>query len=527
MSQHPNAYTLDRLHDLNDYVQLVQILRNRLDDSQVDISFEVLYQLIDRLVVRDTRHASDNVLRGLLDIANESIIRPNQDVMTSLSALPATYNNTPFPQNTTVYYVRSLPLTIEQLHQIMERYHHHYADNLFYESMHAFIQAHVDQPGTQVWIRYVGATSNTTPATRLQDDLDAARVVGRRRFNNFYRTMTDMDIHSQFQVHEIFPLRVQGLFGQRGPNQEVLDATERFLIHLLDRNFLLNSQPGGYFISYQPLAQDQQFIHTINAAYAYDHCTVLRQVQVARREFNQDVVAAFDQYTAQLTQHDEALANSITQQYLQSVYQQFTPHAAQQFQHNNSGIIFTPLVLLGKDVSIHNFSNATSFYNSRSGTVTRDFIDSILSTMSHGEEVEGGDEERELLLPAMIDLWPIPRHRFLWELHINHAATLLDILRPLVLVSFSYEVARVARSNFHGRYVLCYELVLYASYAIIIGILCRGKGTDSWQGKHAYATMTRVSTTTPNLRMLSLHNIGALSSTIMIQGTQTMAALIQ
>lgn len=86
-------------------------------------------------------------------------------------------------------------------------------------------------------------------------------------------------------------------------------------------------------------------------------------------------------------------------------------------------------------------------------------------------------QEQQTLLPTMIDLWPIPQHRFLWELHINHAATLLDILRRFVLVSFSFEVARVVRSNFHGRCGLSRNIVLHVSYAIIIGTLCQGKGT--------------------------------------------------
>ncbi|KAI7878958.1 hypothetical protein K492DRAFT_189177 [Lichtheimia hyalospora FSU 10163] len=438
----------------NSVEDYVKILRARFEASQVDSSFATLYQLIDRLVIRETRQATDNILEGLLRIARESITVSNQDVVACLSAIPATYDNTPFPQDMTVYYVRSISLTIHQLQEIIQQYQHAYSDGIFCQDINVLIQQHIRQPNTQVWVRYVGATYNATPATRLQEDLDAARAHGQRRFNNFCRIMMDMHIDEPFQVHEVMLLRTQGAFGRRGPNQELLDGTERFLIHLFGRNFLLNSQPGGYFISYQPLTQDQQIIQTINAPYAYEYLSTTRQVQVPRQEVNQGLIHLFDQYTTQLGQHDQLLANSITPQYLESVYEQVTPRAVHQFHHPSAANFFTPIVVMGKDVTRHNFTLAATFSASRAGTVTRDLIDSILSTIQHEE---GEDQDHQVLLPTFFDLWPVPRHRFLWDLHIEHAARILELLRPLVLISMSYEVAKVVRSNFHGRHSLSRE----------------------------------------------------------------------
>lgn len=107
-----------------------------------------------------------------------------------------------------------------------------------------------------------------------------------------------------------------------------------------------------------------------------------------------------------------------------------SPNPAHQFHHGPTGTVFTPLVLFGKDVTIHDLSAAASFFTSRSGTVTRDLLDTVLSTILHQDV---GDEERQLLLPHFFNLWPVPRHRFLWDLQVEHAATILDLLRPLVL----------------------------------------------------------------------------------------------
>lgn len=56
-----------------------------------------------------------------------------------------------------------------------------------------------------------------------------------------------------------------------------------------------------------------------------------------------------------------------------------------------------------QDVTRHKFSAVKAFYISRSGKLTRRLLDTMLSTVLRGEEVEGDEEECQLLLSPFCD----------------------------------------------------------------------------------------------------------------------------
>ncbi|KAI7878957.1 hypothetical protein K492DRAFT_189176 [Lichtheimia hyalospora FSU 10163] len=53
-----------------------QVQQDRFEDSQIDMSVAMLYQVIDRVIIRETRYATDDALEGLLDIAHDPTLTP-------------------------------------------------------------------------------------------------------------------------------------------------------------------------------------------------------------------------------------------------------------------------------------------------------------------------------------------------------------------------------------------------------------------------------------------------------------------
>ncbi|CDH59130.1 predicted protein [Lichtheimia corymbifera JMRC:FSU:9682] len=461
MNNHQHPYTLETLHLLNDYEALVNLLQDRFDTSQITVPNNILYEILDRLIIRETRAETDEILRALLEFSRGSITVGDDQLVAVLSAIQATYQNVEYPQGITVYYIRSALFTKRELFTALTQYNNQYADHDFAEYiLETIVQDHEQHPEDQVWLRYAGATAQQTPAERLEADILAAQVVGQRRFCNFYRVMHELYPLKQFNTYEIYTLRNQGIFGQRNDNYILLDSTERILIHLLDRAVILNSQPGGYFINYLPLAQDQAVVATIDVPRAGAYMNTTRQVVLPRTEVDPQLEQVVRNYHQLLQTHDPVLHQRMTDDYIQMLCHQALPHQNLLHQVTNQ-LHFAPLVIFAKDVTREDFNLARGFFEgSRSGTVTRDFLERALDTM-HIEQQEAADQITRV---CFFDLWPIPRHDYMWNEHIHYSGEILRILRPLVLVSMSFETARVTISNFHDRFSLT-----TANYSQVVG----------------------------------------------------------
>ena len=167
-----------------------------------------------------------------------------------------------WPQGRTHYYIRSMLFTKRELHQVITAYSQQYADRDFGDQINNTIQDHITDPNGRVWIRYAGATALGSPLERHQADMDAVRR-GQRRFSNFVRVQRQSFPDRVFMIFFMPLLTLNGNFGTQDPIHEELDTTEQVLIHLLGRDMLLNSQPGGHFYSYNPSAYERRLVGSL------------------------------------------------------------------------------------------------------------------------------------------------------------------------------------------------------------------------------------------------------------------------
>ena len=101
-----------------------------------------------------------------------------------------------------------------------------------------------------------------------------------------------------------------------------------------------------------------------------------------------------------------------------------------------------------------------------------DFLDMLLTDLGNDEEDDDDDDlewqydedhatrpvaEFIARCPSFFNLCPVPRQDFFWSSHIHTAAEVLRVLNPCILVTFSFDVARVVYSNFHDRYAASVE----------------------------------------------------------------------
>ncbi|KAI7886316.1 hypothetical protein K492DRAFT_190282 [Lichtheimia hyalospora FSU 10163] len=342
-----------------------------------------------------------------------------------------------------------MAFTREEFQQAIQGYRNAYAaDTIFADHLNDKIIQHPNQ--LLFFIRYVGATGNDTPFGRLQNDLDQAHLGG-RRFYNFVNTVRQLFPQKTFQVYDIPLLATAGVFGQPGPQSAELDVIERILIHLLDRQCLINSQPGGFYISYTSNENDLNLLTQINAPNAIAYLVSPDNVEGVRH-VNQELLALFQEYRAELTGVDQVMAGRITDEHLELFAHQALPHA-NRFHQVNEQTAMVPSMMVGKDNTVQDFSLQHGFFEgSRSGTITGDLMRMALNGMQN--QPLANHLDLQLQVPCFGDLWPIPKHDYFWELHTQSLSRMLAHVNPAVMVTCGFDVARVAMSNFHDRYAL-------------------------------------------------------------------------
>lgn len=453
MAQRTN---LDLLHVSEPYEDLVQVILDRFFQSEIDVSIDILRRTIDRLVVQDFANDTEQLLNALLHLSRFSLSSTDEALMAALTAMEANGNNVP-TANETQYYVRSMEFTREEIHQTIIQYRDNYADTIFADHIHNQIQQHPSQ--LLFFMRYVGATAGDTPLGRLENDMENAHLGG-RRFSNFVNTVRQLFPHKVFHVYHIPLLVTAGVFGQPGPQSAELDGIERILIHLLDRPCLLNSQPGGFYISYTGNEEDLQLLTHINVPNALQYL-VTRDNLDNVRHVDQQVLTDFQTYRTELAHDDPVMANRITDEHLELFAHQALPHA-NRFHQINEQIAMVPFMVIGKDITIQDFSLLRGFFDgSRSGTVTADLMRMALNGMQ--DQPLENHLELELQIPCFVDLWPVPKQDYFWDLHTQALSRVLAYINPAVMVTCGFDVARVAVSNFHDRYVVLYTNIMHCS----------------------------------------------------------------
>lgn len=443
--QRQQEWDLEQLHQRDPYQDLVQILQEGFFESQIDVPFDILRTTIDRLVVQQQENETWQMLDALLHLSRVPLFSNDDALVAALTAMEAVQDDVAVP-NETRYYIRSMEFTREEFQQAIQQYRNDYAaDTLFADHLINLLQEHPTE--LLVFVRYVGATGDDTPLGRLQHDLDVAHQGG-RRFSNFTMTIRQLFPH-MVQVYHIPLLATAGVFGQPGPQSAELDAIERILIHLLDRQCLINSQPGGFYISYTSNENDLNLLAQVNAPNALAYLVAPDNIENIRH-VDQQLLDSFQAYRTELAGVDQVMADRITNDHLELFAHQALPHA-NRFHQVNEETAIVPFMIVGKDNTIQDFSLQRGFFEgSRSGTITGDLMRMALNGMQ-GQPLEN-HLDLQLQIPCFGDLWPIPKQDYFWELHTQSLSRMLAYINPAVMMTCGFDVARVAISNFHDRY---------------------------------------------------------------------------
>jgi hypothetical protein len=169
-----------------------------------------------------------------------------------------TGDQTDCPKGHTVFYLRSYPLKLSQLRELLSRWKQedkHHPEVFVWEQM----TKDITNDSITVYLRYVGLTSTHSGSERHHDDKEI-RNTG--MFSDFNKECDNIDpsIHRSVKIYHFVKAHLRPSITQSGvpvpASQEDADLRERVLISLFGLPSLLNRHPGGLFAVYQPPETD-------------------------------------------------------------------------------------------------------------------------------------------------------------------------------------------------------------------------------------------------------------------------------
>lgn len=231
------ADNIEQMQAGGHWEQLVRLVGQRIIISRLQCEADVQAVLTRMVnVVQDTLQQNEERVRLLHELAVNSQFFNNVEMMARTACIPTNPHDN---FDGARFYVRSQQLTRDQLAATLQIYQDQFADTELCDHFHERFLNGTGQP-RNVFIRYVGCTIATTPQSRMLTDLGSDDP---NRLNNFMRAMAQANIEPNLLVYEFPRLEINA-----GPNGEIdhdlIDITEQILIHLFDRDVLLNSQPG-------------------------------------------------------------------------------------------------------------------------------------------------------------------------------------------------------------------------------------------------------------------------------------------
>ncbi|KAI8073031.1 hypothetical protein BC940DRAFT_364142 [Gongronella butleri] len=300
-------------------------------------------------------------------------------------------------QDDTLFYIRSLLLKVAVMRVILTLYDEKYNDAAFVKNWAHYIENLRDDD--VVAVRYVGMTERSAEH-RAQQDTAAVDLL----------TVT----HPRFHP---------GRF-------KLVDATEQFLIHLLGRDLLLNSQPGGF---YQSFAADDDDLSAIRALrLVLDAAPTKTAMEHKQDKENVQNV---------LEKHVPGFANGKNDNVLKT----FVKQAVGEYGVGD-GAIRSPVMVIGDDNTFSDVKTGESFFGiSRGGTLAAKLIGYV-----HGAAERAPQSSPKY---PFADVYPTTDQSDL-DAHILALAKVIQIARPVVIVPMGFLPTAIAYSNFHGMRAL-------------------------------------------------------------------------
>lgn len=364
----------------------------------------------------------------LLTFAQDSAHMNDEDMATSLGCIPADEDKAFVG---TRYYVRSAQLMAAALRQVAIVYEARYADPYLVQAINNNILAGV--PDEQmVFLRYIGCTTASLPTEREHTDSNA---VLQTRLGNFMQAAQAANHPLKFSVYEVPSLRLPC-------EHTLLDTHEQVLLHIFDRSVCLNSQPGGFYRSYQPSNEDNELLMRVLAKGLEQLQHVFFgpvQAQDTVRKTEMEFLF-YELYKKRLPTIDVQRAGMIGDEHIRLFGTQAAPG---QSQATNS----TPLLIFARDITREDGALVRGFFDgSRAGQLTRDLIASCL----------GSYQVRDNFAPPpsfnLFNCQPFERNeqanRDPFE---EAAAAVVRRANPFVVSTLGFDPHATAFSNYRGR----------------------------------------------------------------------------
>lgn len=410
--------------------QLYELIEERVSESQIEIP--CLKKVIGKLL-----EDQGVTVGALLNLAQNSLTTPDdvlsQALSSQVSANPP--KETKSNKESTVYYIRSITFSVEVMITATNRYKDAYLDDAYCDDL---LQELEKVPkGTDVYLRYVGCTSATTPVERHQEDVSSNIST---RFGNFHQIMAAFG-EVPTTIHELPLLTVEGELGKATDEQRhMIDGTEQTLIHLLGRHVLMNSQPGGYFRDYVPDPQSESVVKNLQLGVVKAHFSDVAMVNDNDEELG-DIKYHYTTLHKNLKNMNTPVTTQMAKMLMEPGYIDFLADQAFSGPPANGTM---PLMILGKDITYSSFRNKEKFFEgSRAGDITKLLANQVLGASN------------AFVSSCIHDLWCIPskRHKDHLPHFIECTSSILRTLDTQLIVTLGYDPAVVAFSKFRDWYV--------------------------------------------------------------------------
>ncbi|USW55082.1 hypothetical protein Slin15195_G084010 [Septoria linicola] len=177
-------------------------------------------------------------------------------------------NSPPHTPCSTVYYVRSLPITVRvllQVIQVLQERNYKFDELDHWQRM----VSHITGLDVTVYLRYIGMSSKVSPWQRHATDL-----VQRTNevYGIFMQILAEIDTMA-VTACSVYSFPSAATKALRAPDGSLLpvdtsmiDIKESSLIALFGKPTLLNRQPGGYHTSYEPEDKDLVLFHNLHTS---------------------------------------------------------------------------------------------------------------------------------------------------------------------------------------------------------------------------------------------------------------------
>ncbi|KAI7854918.1 hypothetical protein BDC45DRAFT_507213 [Circinella umbellata] len=414
--------------------KVLQTIRSRIQNIEHDL------QAIDENVISFLfKRDAQNNIQAIQEIMVNNMLINDNELISLLDLNTATQEKAPY--DTTVYYVRSFRLTSDNLRNLLEMWG---ADSRT-EKWRRFSQAY---PQNDIHLRYVGKVTGNSPLSRHIDDANkASGFLGR-----FYNTIKKIDpgLVNNAKLYEFHNTRLNKF------RHIEKDLPERLAIAFFGIENLLNVQHGGDFNVYQPSHQVFEAFSSYNLTFFHEFESDDKQQVNANELIPWTNVVQQEQQKVELQTRKTAPPSSL----IETIHRQ----AIIQRKYNHC-----ILVLVGKDITYMDYGTGQGFFSeSRAGNLTKRIL---CRQRSWADGIEVTDERSFDSTPfPFVDLFPWPCKKINLEGALKQLRQYMNIVQPLITVTFSVMVTSVAFSNFLHFYGIMNQR--NDSFVDLVGIPC-------------------------------------------------------